>query len=291
MSLLLTIRRTISRGFERLSARPLGMLMFVASVALLVSLHSSQIGRIRARAVAQARGIEHPASVDTLVSAVYVALGDRVEPGAPLAELSAHFIDRELAQLANEIDELIRESKLASARLAVREERWLEEGLRRRPSRPSLLRPTEAVYAAQLERLRTRRSQLLEDRNKLVVKSTASGRVAFVVSPGGAVVIGTSIATVIPEYAEEIVAYVPADTDPVWISPGTEARLEISQLAACRGVATVKRRGAGVVQGPGQLDGFLRRPVYGMPVYISVPEGCELGVGQVLAVEFPKIAH
>jgi hypothetical protein len=105
---------------------------------------------------------------------------------------------------------------------------------------------------------------------------------------GASVDIGASVATVSPEHAEEIVAYVPPDTDPALVQVGMPALLLQSQVAACRAYGTVLRRGAGVVKAPGQLRGFLRMPVHGMPVYISVPEGCELGVGQVLAVEFAK---
>ena len=59
--------------------------------------------------------------------------------------------------------------------------------------------------------------------------------------------IGTPIATVMPEFADEIVAYVPADTDPALIAPGALARLHDSQTVACRGTGEVKRRGYGVV--------------------------------------------
>jgi hypothetical protein len=103
---------------------------------------------------------------------------------------------------------------------------------------------------------------------------------------GASVDVGTSVATVAPEHAEEIVAYVPPETDPVLVEIGTRARLLESQVAGCRAYGTVLRTGAAVVEAPGQLRGFLRLPMHGMPVYISVPEGCELGVGQVLAVEF-----
>jgi hypothetical protein len=103
---------------------------------------------------------------------------------------------------------------------------------------------------------------------------------------GASVDVGTSVATVAPEHADEIVAYVPAETDPVLVEIGTRARLLESQVVGCRAYGTVVRKGAAVVKAPGQLRGFLRLPMHGMPVYISVPEGCELGVGQVLAVEF-----
>lgn len=286
--MLTSVRRRLSRLFEWSSTRPLSIIVFAASVALLVTLQSSQVGRFHARAVAEARVVEHPALVSSFVSAVHVRAGDRVDPGAPLAELSSYFLERELAQVEAETERLLHEAKLAQAQLVVEEERWLDARLRQQPNRPSLRRHTDAVYGAQLEALRTRRLQLLEDREHLTVLSTASGRVGSVLAPGSSVAQGTSIATVIPEYAEEIVAYVSAETDPTLIAPGTRAQLLDSQMVACRGAGTVQRRGSSVVQAPAQLDGFLRRPVHGMPVYISVPDGCELGVGQVLAVEFPK---
>jgi hypothetical protein len=214
--------------------------------------------------------------------------GDRIEAGAPLADLSPHFLERELAQVTAEIEQVLHEAELARAQLVVEEERWLDPELRQRPSRPSLRGQTDALYTAQLELLRTRRAQLLEDRDHLAILSRAPGRVVFVAPPGSPVAVGTSVASVAPEYAEEIVAYVPAGTDPALIEPGTEARLLDSQMAACRASGAVRRRGAAVVQAPAQLEGFLRLPLHGMPVYISIPDGCELGVGQVLSVEFAK---
>lgn len=277
------------RGWlERLNARPLGVVVFGASVALLVVLQSTQVGRFRARAVAEATAVQHSALIASFVAEVYVRPGDRVEPGTPLAELSPHFVERELAQVTAEIEQVLHEAELARAQLVVDEERWLDPQLRQRPSRPSLRGQTDALYAAQLELLRTRRSQLLEDRSHLTLASRAAGRVIFVAPPGSPVAIGTPVATVTPEHAEEIVAYVPAATDPALIEPGTEARVLDSQLAACRALGAVQRRGAAVIQAPAQLEGFLRIPVHGMPVYISIPDGCELGVGQVLSVEFAK---
>ncbi len=288
MELIGGLRRGLSRSFERMSVRPLGVAVFATSVLVLVSLHSSQLGRFRSRAVAQAQVIEPPALFDSFVAKVHVRVGDRVEPGMPLAELSPHFIERELAPINAEIDELLREAELARAELLVDEERWLNEELRRRPSRPSLRSQSDAVYAAQVELLQIRRAQLQEDRTLLTVKSRALGRVAALLPRGSPVAVGTSIAQVSPEFADEIVAYVPARTDAALVERGVTAQLLETQLAACRGPGTVLRRGPGVVEAPGQLRGFLRLPVHGMPVYISVPAGCELGLGQVLTVEFPK---
>lgn len=278
----------VRRGFDRLSARPLSILVFAASVALLVQLQSGQQGRFHARGVASATSVQHPALVASYVSSVLVRVGDRVEPGAPLAELSPHFIDRELAQIRLEVKQLLKEAELARVELAVDEERWLDVGLRRQPRRPSLEGETEAVFAARLEQLHGRRKQLFEDRDHLVIRSRADGRVRFILDHGASVALGTTIATVVPERAEEIVAYVPAETDPTQILLGSEARIVNAGVSGCRESGTVRGFGASVLEAPGQLRGPLRFPLYGLPVYLSVPEGCELGVGQVVAVEFVR---
>ena len=288
MELTRSVRRGLSRAFERISARPLSIVVFGASVLALVYLQGSQLGHFQARAVAQAQVVEHPALLSSFVSAVFVRIGDPVEPGAPLAELSPYFIERDLAQIDAKIAQLLHEVELARAELMVDEERWLDEELRRRPSQPSIRRQTDEFYTAQLELLRLRRAQLEEDRSHLTITSQSAGRVAQVVPAGSSVAIGTSVASVSPEYAEEIVAYVPAQSDAALIQPGVATRISQTRMAACLGTGTVLRRGPGVVEAPGQLRGFLRLPVYGLPVYISMPEGCQLGVGQVVSVEFPK---
>lgn len=282
------IRMTLARWIERLNARPLGVVVFAASVVLLVQLQSTQFGRFRARAVADARPVEHPVLVTSFVERLHARPGDLVEPGTPLVELSPHFIERELAQVIGEIENTRHEASLALAALLVEEERWLDSELRRRPSRPSLRSQTEAVFARRLELLETRRTQLAHDRDQLLIRSGAAGRVASVLAVGSPVAVGASVGSVVPRHAREIVAYVPASTDAALIEPGTPARVTESHMAACRGSGSVERLGAGVVQAPGQLEGFLQRPVHGLPVYISIPSGCELGVGQVISIEFAK---
>ena len=282
------MRRLISRFFESMNARPFSILVFAGSVALLLFLQSSELGRFRVRAVAEARGVEHPAAVSSFVSQVYVRPGDPVDPGTPLVEISPRFIERELALLDAEAEEILREAELARARLAMEEESWLPQEFRARPNRPSSIGPTEALFAAQLARIQTRREQLRADRALLTVHSASQGRVAFVLREGASVATGTSVATVMPEFADEIVAYVPAETDPALIAPGALARLRDSRVAECSADGRVLRRGYGVVAAPPQLSGLFRLPVHGMPIYISTPPGCRLGVGQVLTVDFPK---
>ena len=125
MSLSDRLSRAYSMTFERLSARPLSIVVFAASVFLLVSLQSTQFGHFRARGVAIAHSVEHPALLATFVEEVYVQSGDRVQPGAPLASLSPYFLERELSQLNLEVEQLLHEAELARAELFADEERWL----------------------------------------------------------------------------------------------------------------------------------------------------------------------
>jgi multidrug resistance efflux pump len=279
--------RRFDRLFERMSARPLSLLVFAGSIALLVYLQTLSLGSFSVRAVAEAQPRHHPAHVASFVSHVYVRPGDTVQIGTPLVELSSHFIDREREVVDAEIEQLLREARLAQAQLLVEEERWLQPGLRMRPEMPSLQTPTEAFYASQLEVLQKRRAALLEDRDSLTILGAAEGRVISVVAEGSAVAPGTSVASITPEFAEEIVAYVPSETDPASVAVGTAVQI-VRPFMACSDSASVLRRGAGVEEAPGQLSGLFRMPVHGMPVFISVPEACQFAVGQVLSVAFSR---
>jgi multidrug resistance efflux pump len=255
-----SLRRAWDRVFDWLSARPLSFIVFAGSVAALVYLQSIGAGQFRARAVAQAATVEHPALVASYVTNVFVRRGDRVEAGAPLVELSSFFIDQELERIDTRIVEMLREARLAQTELLVDEERWL---------------------------LQTERSHLEQRRERLTIHSVQTGRVASVVPAGGSVAIGTSVAAVVPEYADEIVAYIPPETDPSRIDAGAPVSI-VQPPLLCDGEGEVLRRGAAVEEAPGQLTQFFRLPVYGMPVYISVPTDCSIAVGQVLAVEIAR---
>ena len=73
------IRHCIERLYERIHARPLSLLVFGASVALLIYLQGGTIGRFEARAVAHARVVEHPARVTSFVEKLYVQPGQHVD--------------------------------------------------------------------------------------------------------------------------------------------------------------------------------------------------------------------
>ena len=282
-----SVTHTLERGFDALRARPLGIAVFLASAALLLYMQVQTQGAIRAEAVARAQQVDHPAHVSSFVTTVYVHAGDIVGVGAPLVDLSSHFIDREIAQLDAEVEKLIHESTLAQARLLVEEQRWLSPGMRLRPDRPSLEKPTEALYAVELAVLHTRRRQLTDDRRQLTIKSARDGRVLTVAAPGSAIAAGGSVASIAPEFAHEIVAYVPSSTQPENIAIGAKVRIA-RPVGTCASTAEVLRIGAAVEEAPGQLRGPLRLPLHGMPVYISVPAGCSLGIGQTLTVEFAR---
>jgi hypothetical protein len=98
---------------------------------------------------------------------------------------------------------------------------------------------------------------------------------------------GSSVAAVVAEYADVIVAYVPAETDLAAIAPGARVQIDRPSLS-CRSAGKVLRRGAAVEEAPNQLKNLFRFPVHGMPVFVSIPPDCRLGVGQVLTVEFPR---
>ena len=251
-SLLRRVRRRFERLFELISARPLSILVFAASVVLLVWLEGSSVGRFEARAVGRASVVEHPALVASFVQEVFVKPGDRIEAGAPLVDLSDYFVERELERIEAEISQLLHEAALARARVVVEEELWLDQSLRRRPQQPSLSTPTEELFGAQLGVLQTRRTRLREDLGHLTVRSQTTGRISLVVPEGSSVAIGTSVATIMPEHAEEIVAFVPSATEPARIAPGTTVLLASPRTLSCTGVGLVLRRGARVEQAPEQ---------------------------------------
>jgi len=155
------------------------------------------------------------------------------------------------------------------------------------PTSPTLERASAALYAAELQLLRVRRSEVLEDLQTLTVVARQPGRVAMVLQRGAAVLKGASVASLVPERADEIVAYVSADTSPRQIETDEPATIT-DPFGACDEPGHVIRVGATVEEAPGQIRSFLQFPIHGLPVYITVPESCDLGVGQLLSVEFDK---
>jgi multidrug resistance efflux pump len=153
---------------------------------------------------------------------------------------------------------------------------------------PALTQPTDTAFQAELELLRTRRRLLREDLGQRVITARAPGRIAEVAAVGSAVTPVTIVAQLLPEQATEIIAYLPAETASELVAVGAEVAVTAPTNLCGDQRGTLLRMGAVVEQAPGQLDTLLRRPTYGRPVYISIPRGCALGVGQTLSVEISR---
>jgi hypothetical protein len=98
--------------------------------------------------------------------------------------------------------------------------------------------------------------------------------------------VGASVASVMPEFAEEIVAYMPPGTNPALIAQESVAYIVGTPYEECLIPGRVKRRGAAVSEAPGQLKGLFLNAVHGMPVHVAIPDGCKLGNGQVVTLDF-----
>ena len=208
--------------------------------------------------------------------------------GAPLVDLSSHFIDRELAQVDAEIEKLLHESQLAQARLLVEEQRWLSPSMRLRPDRPSLERPTEALYAKQLGVLQT-------TRNSAAREPPWAHHCEQPLGPGGQRGAAGQLGGCGQLRGLGGCGVRGRDRG---LRPGRDGSGR-DRHGRSRGHLPphplVPRRGPGTPQGsaveeapePAE-DSLFRFPVYGLPVYVSVPPDCRLGVGQVLSVEFPR---
>ena len=277
--------RRLDALFDAVGMRPLGVVVFFGSAYCLLQLIGLSGSSIRVEAVAVGTMVEHPSRVASFATGVFVKPGDHVDIGTPLVELSPYFLDQRISRLNGEIEQLINESKLAQAQLVVKEERWVDPSMRLRPNRPSLENPTSEFYAKQIESLRLRRNMMIQDRESLLVKSNFSGVIERVTWPGAAVAEGESVATVMPEFAEEIVAYVEPTIDPSMIDSGAAVLIVGDEGSHCNDMAVIRRRGASVEQAPAQLKTFLGNRVHGMPVHISVPQACQLGNGQIVTVD------
>ena len=258
--------------FDVIGLRPVGIVVFAASTILFFYLIGLSAGTIHADGVAVAGRVDHPAPVSSFVTRVFVKRGDRVEVGMPLVELSPDEIDQDLARTDFEIGQLTQGSGFANTRPSdtvapVDPQNWI--GLE-----------------ARVEMLKLRRARLLEDRAALTVTSNFAGIISEVTWLGALIPKRASVASVMPEFAEEIVVYVPATSDASAIANGATTYMTNAVTPECRAPGKVRTRGAKVEQAPGQLRQFLGNAVHGMPVHITIPRDCRLVNGQVLALNF-----
>ncbi|MDX9720519.1 MAG: hypothetical protein RBU37_07220 [Myxococcota bacterium] len=165
---------------------------------------------------------------------------------------------------------------------------YLEQLELKRPASANAEEASPALlqyHAAIIESLRLQRDALQAELKHTVITARSDGRVSALLGVGASVTMGLSVASVLPEQASEVVAFVdPADLRE-GLTAGQEARI-VTPNAWCEGAFSVLRVGAAVEQAPLQLEGVLRTPVFGVPVYLQPPEHCAVFIGQALTLEF-----
>lgn len=181
------------------------------------------------------------------------------------------------------------EQAVAVARAAGALDGDLQKAVKALEGRGSLADALRRAKAAEVALLRTRREGLVEDLEHLTISARIAGRVKSILQQGAPVNVEVSVATVVPLVATELVAYVPPEKSLVGLGEGTPVYVR----SDCSGHAKVLRLGGGVVQAPDQLSNLLGRAfssriLFGMPVRVSIPEGCAYGVGEALTVDLPE---
>lgn len=221
------------------------------------------------------------------------ALGDRQQTLARAAEAQLQEVRQRVEAGISPLDELLQaqwvyesqRSGLHEADVLSQAEgevvRRLEKSLDSADSLSLLSEPMQKAHKAELDLLLVRRRAALADIKALTVLAHTTGRVVSVLAPGAAVARDTSVASVLPDHATEVVAYVSPEKNLAQVALGSQVDLG----RTCPGPSRVLRKGASVEQAPGQLSSLLGAPVYGTPLYITIPEGCVLGVGQVVSVK------
>lgn len=180
-------------------------------------------------------------------------------------------------------------AEAAEATVVARAEGSLARELGRRlESRPDLLRlaePMLAFYEASLRELEAERHTAVETMRRLSIVASTSGRVEAILPKGASAAPGVPVATIVPAGATELIAYVTPRSNPGEFTAGTRVAVA---AAGCPGEAEVLRAGAAVAEAPLQLQTRWFTPVRGLPVHLSVPEGCHVGMGQVLSVRIER---
>jgi hypothetical protein len=258
--------------FDVIGLRPVGIAVFATSTILFFYLIGLSAGTIHADGVAVAGRVDHPAPVSSFVIRVFVKPGDRAEVGMPLVELSPVGIDQDLTTTDFEIGRL--KGRLGLADVGSSE-----------TVAPGDLKHKIGLEA-RIEMLRIKRARLLESRAALTIKANFAGIVSEVTWLGASISERASVASVMPEFAEEIIVYVPATSDASAIANGATTYMTSAVSPECRAPGKVRTRGAKVEQAPSQLRQFLGNAVHGMPVHITIPRDCRLVNGQVLALNF-----
>jgi multidrug resistance efflux pump len=178
----------------------------------------------------------------------------------------------------------------AAARAAGALDGDLQKAVKALEGRTSLADRLQQAKTAEVALLQIRRQGLVEDLEHLMIHARITGRVKSILHEGAPVDAEVSVATVVPLVALELVAYVPPEKSLVGLTEGTPVFVR----STCSGGSKVLRLGGGVVEAPEQLASLLgrsfsSRALYGMPVRVSIPEGCAYGVGEAVTVDVPEM--
>lgn len=207
--------------------------------------------------------------------------------GSRLEERTARLEDWERTELMHETYEA---SAIEASELAKNEAELSRKLQQRMAERPQLMEMSEATlsyYEASIQELQKQREVLLLAQKRSTVFARSSGRVEMVLQKGAGTAPGLPVATIVPDTAAEIVAYLPSRTHPQELTLGSKVNIN---ARGCPSEGTVLRAGGHIQIAPEHLRTRLLTPVWGLPVYISVPEECQIGVGQSLKVEIQKVA-
>lgn len=150
------------------------------------------------------------------------------------------------------------------------------------PSIDRLRALTIAAYQAQIALVRTRKANFQRDLLDLTITAQASGRVSLILPKGTAVTPDFPVVEILPPWATEAVAYLDPSAHPAAFAPGQPVRIA-SPHCPEQG-ASISHTGASVILAPGQLMSWTGKPLYGLPIHITLPQNCRLGVGQVVEV-------
>jgi multidrug resistance efflux pump len=169
--------RPLEGFFDRLRIKPVSLLVFLASVGVLLFMARYRTAMIHAPAVGYARSVDHTpdlvSNVTATVETVHVQVGDKVAVGAPLVTLSSRALKRELAEVDAEIAMTEAQAEVEVGELAAREDERARDARTDAAKARRDLALARAEVARQ-ERLAAGAATQLED---------VSGRVKAGVSP------------------------------------------------------------------------------------------------------------
>ena len=174
-----------------------------------------------------------------------------------------------------------------AAKRKLSRENELAEDLQPTQNSPHLDQANSDLYLAKKQILELKIADLQDQIDKATIRASVAGRIENVLPQGSPALTSTNLASIIPERAQEIIAFLPAKTQPDSIRVGSMVHI-VEPSNACPSPAKLVRIGARVELAPGQITGLFNSSVHGLPVYLEIPSECTFGVGQLLSVDIPR---